>query len=67
MGSPKILIIGGKSRLGMALEHEFARHYEVLTISRPDLDLLGSPREIHRVLDGLDFDLLLLPAGITDV
>lgn len=51
----------------MALEHEFARHYEVQTISRPDLDLLGSPREIHRVLDGLDFDLVLLPAGITDV
>lgn len=67
MPRQKLLIIGGHSRLGAALASEFTRHHEVRTVSRSELDLASPPQVIAQFLDGIDFDLLLLPAGITDV
>lgn len=59
----RIAITGTTGRVGKALAVHFAQRHEVIGLSRGGLDL-ASPG-IRTVLQELEFDILLNPAGLT--
>jgi dTDP-4-dehydrorhamnose reductase len=62
----KIVIVGSGGRLGAALVRELGDRFDVTGFNRAQVDLANSA-EIARKIDGLDFDVLINCAGMTNV
>lgn len=62
----KIVVLGCRGRLGAALVRKYSAEYDVVAMSRPELDLLN-PKQIRSCLERLEFDALVNAAGITNV
>jgi dTDP-4-dehydrorhamnose reductase len=62
----RVVVVGSGGRLGSALLPIYQQNFEVTGLARADLDL-GDVRRIHAVLDALEFDYLILAAGMTAV
>lgn len=62
----RILVVGAGGRLGAALVRDYAQEYEARGFSRAQLDI-GNFDEVHRTLDGLEFDVLINCAAQTNV
>lgn len=62
----RILILGGKGRLGAALARQWAPCHDVTTVARPELDVadLGA---LEHLLAAADFDVLVNGTGLTNV
>ena len=63
---PRILILGGKGRLGGALARMWSADYHLRAISRPELDvanLLG----LRSLLESASYDVLVNCTGLTNV
>ncbi|MCB1091111.1 MAG: dTDP-4-dehydrorhamnose reductase [Verrucomicrobiae bacterium] len=67
MSRQKIIIIGSNGRLGRALLEACHPRFDVVAMTRYDLDLAWSERRICEALDPIDADLVLLTAGNTNV
>jgi dTDP-4-dehydrorhamnose reductase len=61
----RIAITGTTGRVGQALARHFADGHEVVALPRKSFDL-ASP-SLGSLLDGLDFDVLINPAGLTSL
>lgn len=64
-----IVIVGANGRLGQALQEAIARQLPdcgVVPLTRVQADLT-EPGSVALALDGMDFDLLLMAAAMTDV
>ena len=62
----ELVIVGAVGRLGSALVERFSAHHTVHGLTRDDLDL-ADPESIHRALESLEYDRLILPGGLTAV
>jgi len=62
----RIVIIGAGGRLGKALVREYSKEYEVIALTRNEIDL-SSVISMDKCLDALDFDLLINCAALTNV
>jgi len=62
----KLVVVGSAGRLGAALHRIFSGVYEVTGINRTELDL-NSNEEIESKLDGIDFEVLINCAALTNV
>jgi dTDP-4-dehydrorhamnose reductase len=62
----KIAIIGAGGRLGAALAREYGRDFEVTSFKRDQLDL-AQLKHVRSVLPGVEFDLLINCAALTNV
>ncbi len=62
----RILILGGKGRLGAALARKWAPRHEVTALARPELDV-SDLAALERLLAAVDFDVLVNGAGLTNV
>jgi dTDP-4-dehydrorhamnose reductase len=60
----RIAVLGKNGRLGAALCRELADKYQILALGRADLDLTAPIRE---QLKGVEFDLLINAAAVTNV
>lgn len=67
MSRPHVVIIGSNGRLGRALLETCQPRYDVIPLTRYDLDLAWSERRLREALDPLPADLVLLAAGNTNV
>lgn len=65
-GSLRIAIIGAAGRLGHALSNRFQPHHRILELTHDSMDL-GDPASIHRALDEVTVDVLILAAAMTAV
>lgn len=64
-----IVVVGANGRLGQALQGAIARELPdrgVVALTRAQADL-AEPGSVAAALDGIDFDLLLMAAAMTDV
>src|SRR5690242_11860553 len=66
MNPRRILVIGAKGRLGAAFAREYQNAFSVKAFARSQLDL-GKLDQIQSVLSGIEFDLLLNCAALTNV
>lgn len=62
----RIAIVGASGRLGAALSRQYRREFEVTPFNHSELDLLDLDG-VRRRLRGLDFDLLINCAALTNV
>jgi dTDP-4-dehydrorhamnose reductase len=62
----RILILGGKGRLGAALARKWAAGHEVRALARPELDVADLPA-LERLLAAETFDVLVNGTGLTNV
>jgi len=62
----RIAIVGAGGRLGAALSRQYRREFEVTPFNHSELDLLDLDG-VRRRLRGLDFDLLINCAALTNV
>ncbi len=62
----RILILGGKGRLGAALARQWSPHHGVTTLARPELDV-ADLAALEKVLQAADFDVLVNGTGLTNV
>lgn len=62
----KLVVVGSGGRLGAALHRIYNGVYDVVGISRSELDL-ASNEDIEKKLDGLSFDALINCAALTNV
>jgi dTDP-4-dehydrorhamnose reductase len=62
----RILILGGKGRLGAALARKWAPHHDVRALARPELDVADLPA-LERLLAAESFDVLVNGTGLTNV
>lgn len=62
----RILILGGRGRLGAALARRWSGRHAVRTLARPDLDV-ADPDALRRLLAGERFDVLVNGTGLTNV
>ncbi|MEO7932877.1 MAG: dTDP-4-dehydrorhamnose reductase [Chthoniobacterales bacterium] len=62
----RVLILGSGGRLGAALVENYASRHEVIGLSRMELDL-GHTRQLREKLSGLDFDVAVNCAALTNV
>ncbi len=58
--------MGAGGRLGRALKQRYAQDFEIAALGRADLDL-AAPATVRTALEGLDYDLLLNCAALTQV
>lgn len=65
-GGMRIAIIGAGGRLGHALANHFHPHHRILELTHDSMDL-GDPASIHRALDEVTVDVLILAAAMTAV
>ena len=64
-----IVVVGANGRLGQALQEAIARQLPdcgIVALTREQADL-SKPGSVEVALDGVDFDLLLMAAAMTDV
>jgi len=62
----KTVILGSAGRLGAALARRYASNCDLTGLEREQLDI-GDLKAIERTLDGVEFDMLILTAGLTAV
>lgn len=62
----RILILGGKGRLGAALTRQWAPRHSVRALARPELDVADLPA-LERLLADADYDVLVNATGLTHV
>lgn len=62
----RILILGGRGRLGAALARQWSTRHAVRTLARPELDV-ADLSALERLLAAEDFDLLVNGTGLTHV
>ena len=62
----RILILGGKGRLGAALARQWAPRHVVRALARPELDVADLPA-LERLLAAEAFDVLVNGTGLTNV
>lgn len=62
----RILILGGKGRLGAALARQWAASHSVQSLARPELDVADLPA-LDRLLAAADYDVLVNATGLTHV
>lgn len=62
----RILILGGKGRLGAALARQWAPRHAVATLARPELDV-ADLAALEHLLAAADFDVLVNGTGLTNV
>lgn len=62
----RILILGGKSRLGAALARKWSPTYHVTTLARPQIDATDLPA-LERTLASTTFDVLVNAIALTNV
>ena len=62
----RILILGGKGRLGAALARQWTTSHSVHTLVRPELDVADLPA-LERILATADYDVLVNATGLTHV
>jgi len=62
----RILILGGKGRLGAALARQWAQRHEVRALARPELDV-ADLAALERLLATETFDVLVNGTGLTNV
>lgn len=62
----RILILGGKGRLGAALARQWAPRHEVRALARPELDV-ADLAALERLLATETFDVLVNGTGLTNV
>jgi len=62
----RVVVIGSGGRLGGALQHVYQNDFEVLTFARAQLDI-GDEQAVRAALEPLEFDYLILSAGLTAV
>jgi dTDP-4-dehydrorhamnose reductase len=65
-GKKRVVIIGAGGRLGAALQHVYGGGFEVLPFARAQLDI-GDEQAVRAALEPLEFDYLILSAGLTAV
>lgn len=64
MNPPRVAVTGTTGRVGAALAKGFAPFYRVIELPRGSFDL-ADPAGMARVLDGLECEVFLNPAGLT--
>lgn len=64
--SKRVVVIGAGGRLGGALAHQYREDFEVLGFTRAQLDI-GDEQAVRAALEPLEFDFLILSAGLTAV
>lgn len=62
----RVLILGGKGRLGAALARQWADRHAVTTLARPELDAADLPA-LQKILEDASFDVLVNGTGLTNV
>jgi dTDP-4-dehydrorhamnose reductase len=62
----RVVVIGAGGRLGAALAAQYEGAFEVLPFAREQLDI-GDELAVRAALEPLDFDYLILSAGLTAV
>lgn len=62
----RILVLGGKGRLGAALAREWAARHEITALARPELDVANLPA-LEKILQEASFDVLVNGTGLTNV
>jgi dTDP-4-dehydrorhamnose reductase len=62
----RVLILGGKGRLGAALARKWASVHDVRALARPELDAADLPA-LERLLAAERFDVLVNGTGLTNV
>jgi len=62
----RIVIIGAGGRLGKALVREYSKEYEVIALTRNEIDLSNN-ESVYNCLQALEFDLLINCAALTNV
>lgn len=62
----RILVLGGKGRLGAALARKWSLGHTVQTLARPEIDVADLPA-LERVLATAEFDVLVNGTGLTNV
>ncbi|PAW82227.1 MAG: hypothetical protein B9S31_01005, partial [Spartobacteria bacterium Tous-C9RFEB] len=61
-----ILILGAGGRLAGSLAECWRAHHKVTALKRPEVDV-ADPIALERLLDSLDFDILVNGTGLTNV
>lgn len=62
----RILILGGKGRLGAALARQWAPRHDVVALARPELDV-ADLAALEQLLAAADFEVLVNGTGLTNV
>lgn len=62
----RVLILGGKGRLGAALARQWAPRHELRSLARPELDVADLPA-LAKLLAAEKFDVLVNATGLTNV
>jgi len=62
----RVLILGGKGRLGAALARRWADRHAVTALARPELDAADLPA-LQKILEDASFDILVNATGLTNV
>lgn len=62
----RVLILGGKGRLGAALARKWAGRHEVTALARPEIDVTNLPA-LEKILEESSFDVLVNGTGLTNV
>ena len=63
---PRILILGGKGRLGGALARMWSANYHVRALARPELDVANLVA-LRSLLESASYDVLVNCTGLTNV
>jgi dTDP-4-dehydrorhamnose reductase len=63
---PRILVLGGKGRLGGALARMWSANYHVRTLARPELDVADLVA-LRSLLESASYDVLVNCTGLTNV
>jgi len=64
--SAPLVVVGASGRLGAALVRHFSHGTDLIGLGREELDL-ADHRQVQEVLEGLEFDRLILAAALTTV
>lgn len=62
----RVLILGGRGRLGAALARKWAGRHEITALARPDLDVSDLPA-LGETLKAASYDVLVNGTGLTNV
>lgn len=62
----RILVLGGRGRLGAALARKWSKCHDVSTLARPDLDV-ADLAALASLLEAAEFDVLVNGTGLTNV
>jgi dTDP-4-dehydrorhamnose reductase len=62
----RVVVTGGRGRLGAALCREYGERHEVIPLSRKEM-CLSDPKTVGKVVEAIDFDVLINTAAYTTV